>query len=229
LSSSVEDMIIKECGFLEDAHLLWNDVKEKFSEITAARDSVDGDCLTKPVRPVGQTDQTGQAKTATSKLQKSKSHRLNEDSTSQTISLSYKSHGKCLMAKGKKKKKFKEPLDFDHIFLAYLVKIKIEELKALNEEHEKLNHSHNSLIDKHEKLEKDYACATNVSSCIDPLEEENANFKTQLEVLTSKHVKMNKDHDVLKCSHDNLQDALVMLQVSHKVVVTSVKHFQSST
>jgi hypothetical protein len=80
----------------------------------------------------------------------------------------------------------------------------IEELKTLNEEHEKLKNSHISLIDKHENLEKKYACSTNVSSCVDPLEKENANLKTQLEVLTSKHVKMQKDHDVLKCSHDNL-------------------------
>jgi hypothetical protein len=61
---------------------------------------------------------------------------------------------------------------------------KIEELKALHEEHEKLKHSHTSLID--------------------PLEKENANLKTQLEVLTSKHVKLQKDHEVFKCSHDNL-------------------------
>jgi hypothetical protein len=81
---------------------------------------------------------------------------------------------------------------------------KIEELKALNEEHEKLKHSHTSFIGKHENLETGYACATNVSSCIDPLEKENANLKTQLEVLISKHVKMQKDHEVLKCSHDNL-------------------------
>jgi hypothetical protein len=80
----------------------------------------------------------------------------------------------------------------------------IEELKTLNEEHEKLKNSHISLIDKHENLEKKYDCSTNVSSCVDPLEKENANLKTQLEVLTSKHVKMQKDHDVLKCSHDNL-------------------------
>jgi hypothetical protein len=106
---------------------------------------------------------------------------------------------------------------------------KIEELKALNEEHEKLKHSHNSLIGKHEKLEKEYSCATNVSSCVDPPEKENANLKTQLEMLTSKHVKIQKDHEVLKCSHDNLQDAHVMLQVSHEVVVTSVNHFQPPT
>jgi hypothetical protein len=106
---------------------------------------------------------------------------------------------------------------------------KIEEVKALHEEHEKLKYSHTSLIGKHENLEIKYAYATNVSSCVDPLEKENANLKTQLEVLTSKHVKMQKDHEVLKCSHDNLQDEHAMLQVSHEVLVTSVRHFQPLT
>jgi hypothetical protein len=85
------------------------------------------------------------------------------------------------------------------------------------------------LIGKHEKLEKKYACVTNVSSYVDTLKMKNANLKTQLEVFTSKHVKMQKDHEVLKCSHENLQDAHVMLQVSHEVVITSVKHFQPPT
>jgi hypothetical protein len=106
---------------------------------------------------------------------------------------------------------------------------KIEELKALNEEHEKLKHLHTSLIGKHEKLEKEYACATNVSSCVDPLEKENAKLKTQHEVLTSKLVKMQKDYKMLTYSHEDLQAAHPMLQVSHEVVVTSVKHFQSHT
>jgi hypothetical protein len=47
---------------------------------------------------------------------------------------------------------------------------KIEELKALNKEYEKPKHSHISLIGKHENLKKEYACATNVSSCVDLLE-----------------------------------------------------------
>jgi hypothetical protein len=34
---------------------------------------------------------------------------------------------------------------------------------------------------------------------------------------------------MLKCSHEDLQDAHVMLQVSNEFVVTSVKHFQSHT
>jgi hypothetical protein len=106
---------------------------------------------------------------------------------------------------------------------------KIEELKALNEEHEKLKHSHISLIDIHENLEKKYVCATNVSSCVDSPETENANLKAQLEVLTSKHVKMQKDYEISKCSHEDLQDAHVMLQVYHEVVVTSIKHSQPHT
>jgi hypothetical protein len=49
---------------------------------------------------------------------------------------------------------------------------KIAELKALYEEHEKLKYSHTSLIGKHENLKKKYACATNISSCVDPLEKD---------------------------------------------------------
>jgi hypothetical protein len=85
------------------------------------------------------------------------------------------------------------------------------------------------LIGKHENLEKEYACVINVSFCVYPLEKENANLKAQLEVLTSKHVKMQKDYEMLECSYEDLQDAHVMLQVSYEVVVTSVKHFQSHT
>jgi hypothetical protein len=106
---------------------------------------------------------------------------------------------------------------------------KIEELKALNKEYEKPKHSHISLIGKHENLKKEYACATNVSSCVDLLEKGNANLKAQLEVLTSKHVKMQIDFEMLKCSHEDVQDTHVMLQVSHEVVITSVKHFQPHT
>jgi hypothetical protein len=85
------------------------------------------------------------------------------------------------------------------------------------------------LIGKHENLENEYVCATNVSSCVDLLEKENANLKAQLKVLTRKHMKMQKDYEMLKCSHEDLQDAHVMLQVSHEIVVTLVKHFQPHT
>jgi hypothetical protein len=124
-----------------------------------------------------------------------------------------KQEKKPLRVESEEEEEDKDDLEFDKLSKKYIIKIKrlierneeqefqleqqeeyligkIEELKALHEEHEKLKHSHTSLIDKHENLEKKYAYATNVSSCVDPLEKENANLKTQLEVLTSKHVKM---------------------------------------
>jgi hypothetical protein len=85
------------------------------------------------------------------------------------------------------------------------------------------------LIGKHENLEKEYGCATNISTCAALLENENANLNAQLEVLTSNYVKVQKDHEKLKCSHANLQDTHAMLQVPHEVVVTSVKHPQPLT
>jgi hypothetical protein len=86
LSSSVEDMIIKKYGFLEDAQLLWNSINEILLKATVAQDSSDVDYLIKPIRRVEHIGQIGQAKIAVSKLQKSKSHRLNEELTSQTSS-----------------------------------------------------------------------------------------------------------------------------------------------
>jgi hypothetical protein len=214
LSPNVEDLMLKEHGVPMDAHLLWKYIKEKFSETTTVQDSREADYLTKPVRPIVKTSQTGMTKSTDSRLQRKKRHRSNQNSTSQTNSLPSTSHVKCLMAKGKQEKKpprveseeeeDKDDLEFDKLSKKDMIKIKrlierieeqelqlkkqeeylidkIEELKALHEEHEKLKHSHTSLID--------------------PLEKENANLKTQLKLLTSKHVKLQNDHEVLKCCH----------------------------
>jgi hypothetical protein len=84
LSPNVEALISKEHGFLMDAHLLWKYIKEKFSETTTVQNLREADCLTKPVRPVAQTDQTDMAKSAGSRLQRKKHHRSNQNSSSQT-------------------------------------------------------------------------------------------------------------------------------------------------
>jgi hypothetical protein len=108
LSTNVEALILKENGFLVNAHLLWKSMKEKFSEIIAAQDLGGADCLAKLVRPVGQIGQAGLAKTTGSRFKRRKRHRSNEESISQTNSLSSASHGKCLMVEDKKKKKAEE-------------------------------------------------------------------------------------------------------------------------
>jgi hypothetical protein len=108
--------------------------KESF-QIT--QDSREADCLTKPVRLVVKTGQTGMAKSAGSKLQRKKCHRSNQNSSSQTSSLPSASHGECLMAKGLKKKKPKKveskdkeeedeenDLDFNKLSKKDMIKIK---------------------------------------------------------------------------------------------------------
>jgi hypothetical protein len=104
LSPNIEALILKEHGILMDAHFLWKYIKEKFSETTAVQDSREADCLTKLVRPVLKTGQTGMAKSAGSRLQRKKRHRSNQNSTSQNSSLPSTGHGKCLIAKGKQEK-----------------------------------------------------------------------------------------------------------------------------
>jgi hypothetical protein len=105
LSPNIEDIIIKEHGFPMDAHLRWMYIKDMFLETTATQDSRGAGCVIKPVRPVGKIGQTGLAKSAGTRLQKRKRHRSNQNSTSQTSPLPSASHGKCLMAKGKKNNK----------------------------------------------------------------------------------------------------------------------------
>jgi hypothetical protein len=69
LSPSVEASMLKEHELPVDAHLLWRYIKKKFLESTSVQDSKGADYLTKPVRPVGKTGQTGMAKSADSRLQ----------------------------------------------------------------------------------------------------------------------------------------------------------------
>jgi hypothetical protein len=134
LSLNVEAIIINEHGFLVDAHLLWIYIKDMFSDTTAAQDSRGVGCLIKPVRPVGKTGQTGLAKSAGSRLQIRKHHQSNQNSTSQTCPLPSASHGKCLMAKCKKKNKATKDVredeedeydfDFDKLSKKDMIKIK---------------------------------------------------------------------------------------------------------
>jgi hypothetical protein len=84
---------------------LWMYIQDMFLVTTTAQDSRGAGYLIKPVRPVGKFGQTSLAKSAGSRLQKRKRRRSNQNSTSQTSPLLSASHGKCLMAKGKKKNK----------------------------------------------------------------------------------------------------------------------------
>ena len=208
----------------------------------------------KSVTPVCETGLTGFVRKAEVQQLKNKCHRPNEESTSQSLN---KSHNSCFMAKRKEKSKKVESESEDDFELDKLRKkdvnkviklvemveeqdeqlekqeeflnTKIEEIKTIRRENENLTRLHESLISKFEKLEKDYACATNSSSCVESLQEEKLDLEAQLRMLTSKHVTLQKDHDMLSCSHDKLVDSHAMLEVAQEVVITSVKSFQLLT
>jgi hypothetical protein len=95
------------------------------------------------------------AKSAGSRLQRKKRHRSNQNSTSQTSSLPYTSHGKCIMAKRKQEKKpprveSEEEDKDDHKFnkLSKKNMIKIKRLIERIEKELQLEQQENYLIGK---------------------------------------------------------------------------------
>ena len=65
--------------------------------------------------------------------------------------------------------------------------------------------------------------------CVAALKKKNNDLKDQLEVLTDKHVTMQREHEELACSLDELQDSHAMLQIAHEVVLTLVMYYQLPT
>ena len=54
-------------------------------------------------------------------------------------------------------------------------------------------------------------------------------LKDKVESLTSKNEILQEDHDELLCSHEKLIGSHLMLEIAHKVVITSVKSYQPHT
>jgi hypothetical protein len=67
-------------------------------------------------------------------------------------------------------------------------------------------------------------------SCIAKVEEEaNDMLEAQLAKLTSEHMTLQATHKELVCSHEKLVDSYASLEISHEVVVSSVKFLQPLT
>ena len=92
---------------------------------------------------------------------------------------------------------------------------KLEELKDINERYEKLSIEH--------------ALVTNSSSSVSQLEKENLELKARLDELSSKYNVLQANYVHLKCSHEELVESSIMLEVAHEVVITSAKSSQPLT
>ena len=103
---------------------------------------------------------------------------------------------------------------------------RVEAIKALTLNLEKIKLEQASLIQRYNELSNDYANATNSSICVAPLVKENQMLKAQVESLTSKHVALQGTHKELEHSYEKLADSHAMLEVAHEVVLNSVKSYQ---
>ena len=92
---------------------------------------------------------------------------------------------------------------------------KLEELKAINARYEKLSIEH--------------ALVTDSSSSVSQLEQKNFELKARLDELSSKYNILQANYVHLKCSHEEVVESSIMLEVAHEVVITSVKSSQPLT
>ena len=75
---------------------------------------------------------------------------------------------------------------------------KVEAIKALTLDLEKIKLEQVSLIQRYNELSNDYANATNSITSVASLEKENEMLKAQVEKLTSEHVALQGTHSNLK-------------------------------
>jgi hypothetical protein len=100
---------------------------------------------------------------------------------------------------------------------------KIQSLEELTKEHEELKCSHVDLVQRYEiiSIEQD-----NSLSCITQLVTKNTLLKDQVEKIKMKNLASQEKHDMLLCSHENLMNDHIMLNISHEVVITNLKSQQ---
>jgi hypothetical protein len=94
----------------------------------------------------------------------------------------------------------------------------------LTKEHDELKCSHVDLVQRYEtiSIEQD-----NSLYCVTQLVNKNALPKDQVEKLKIENPAFQEKHDMLLCSHENLMDDHIMLNIAHEVVIENLKSQQS--
>jgi hypothetical protein len=101
-----------------------------------------------------------------------------------------------------------------HIFCST---ISVDEL---TKEHEELKCSHVDLAQRYETISIEL---DNSLHCIAQLVNRNALLKDQVEKLKVENLAFQEKYDMLLCSHENLMDNHIMLNIAHEVVIENLK------
>jgi uncharacterized small protein (DUF1192 family) len=97
---------------------------------------------------------------------------------------------------------------------------KIQIFEELTKEHEELKCSHVDLVQRYETIliEQD-----NSLLCVAQLVNRNTLLKDQVERLKIENLAFEDKHDMLLCSHENLMDDHIMLNIAHEVEIENLK------
>jgi hypothetical protein len=104
-----------------------------------------------------------------------------------------------------------------------VIAIKSQCFEELTKEHDELKCSHVDLVQRYEtiSIEQD-----NSLHCIAQLVNRNSMLKDQVEKLKIENLAFQEKHDMLLCSHENLMDDHIMLNIAHEVEIENLKFQQ---
>jgi hypothetical protein len=107
--------------------------------------------------------------------------------------------------------------------LENIIAIKSQCFEELTKEHDELKCSHVDLVQRYAtiSIEQD-----NTLYCVAQLVNKNALLKDQVEKLKIENLAFQEKHDILLCSHENLMDDHIMLNIAHEVVIENLKSQQ---
>jgi uncharacterized small protein (DUF1192 family) len=119
-------------------------------------------------------------------------------------------------------KRVREKSEAPHM-LEDILTIKMQCFEELTKEHEELKSSHVDLVQRYESIsiEQD-----NSLFCVAQLVNRNALLKDQVERLKIENLAFQDKHDMLLCSHKNLMDDHIMLNIAPEVVIENLKSQQ---
>jgi hypothetical protein len=152
------------------------------------------------------------------------SRSTNEDEMNERSSMQLYAHlsleDKAVMLKLLKRKREQSEA---RQMLEDILSIKMLSFDELTKEHEELKRSHVDLVQRYEtiSIEQD-----NSLYCIAQLVNRNAFLKDQVEKLKVENLAFQEKHDMLLCSHENLMDDHIMLNIAHEVVIENLKSQQ---
>jgi hypothetical protein len=104
-----------------------------------------------------------------------------------------------------------------------VLSMKMLHFDELTKEHEELKCSHVDLVQRYEtiSIEQD-----NALHCIAQLVNRNTLLKDQVEKLKVENLAFQEKYDMLLCSHENLRDDHIILNIAHEVVIENLKSQQ---